>query len=110
MRRLPPLNALRAFDATARQLSIFRAAQELHVTRSAVSHQIRQLEQWFGKALFVRHSSGVRLTVDGQSLAQTSNHIFALLETCCAQMAERAPATGIALEAPAHSRAENTSG
>ena len=43
MPALPPLNALRAFDAAARQLSLSAAAQELHVTHSAVSHQIRQL-------------------------------------------------------------------
>jgi len=100
MRRLPPLNALRAFDAAARQLSISAAAQELHVTHSAVSHQVRQLEQWLGKSLFVRHAGGVRLTAEGQSLKQAADHIFALLETRCAEIAEQAPIAEIVLGAP----------
>lgn len=100
MRRLPPLNALRAFDAVARQLSISAAAQELHVTHSAVSHQVRQLEQWLGKPLFVRHAGGVRLTAEGQSLQQAADHSFALLETRCAEIAEQAPIAEIVLGAP----------
>ncbi|KQR81523.1 transcriptional regulator [Burkholderia sp. Leaf177] len=100
MRRLPPLNALRAFDAVARQLSISAAAQELHVTHSAVSHQVRQLEQWLGKSLFVRHASGVRLTAEGQSLQQAADHSFALLETRCAEIADQSPIAEIVLGAP----------
>ena len=46
--RLPSLNALRCFEAAARSGSFSRAAEELNVTQSAVSHQVRQLEQWFG--------------------------------------------------------------
>ncbi len=99
MRRLPPLNALRAFDAAARQLGFSSAAQELHVTHSAVSHQIRQLEQWLGKALFVRHSSGVRLTAAGQNLKLATDHIFELLEARCAEISEQAPITEIVLGA-----------
>jgi len=68
MRRLPPLNALRTFEAAARCLSFSAAAEELCVTHSAVSHQMRQLEDWLGRDLFVRHSGGVRLTASGQSL------------------------------------------
>ena len=50
MARLPPLNALKCFEAAARGNSFSRAADELHVTQSAISHQIRQLEDWFGVA------------------------------------------------------------
>ncbi|CAB3771373.1 LysR substrate-binding domain-containing protein [Paraburkholderia humisilvae] len=100
MRRLPPLNSLRAFDAAARRLSFSAAAQELHVTHSAVSHQVRQLEQWLGKAMFVRHAGGVRLTPEGQSLKLATDHIFGLLEARCAEIAEQAPITEIVLGAP----------
>jgi len=58
MRRLPPLNALRAFEASARHLSFSRAADELGVTPVAISHQVRQLEDWFGVPLFRRGSTG----------------------------------------------------
>ena len=53
-RRLPPLRALRAFEAAARHLSFVRAAEELHVTPSAVSQQIRLLEDSLGVPLFLR--------------------------------------------------------
>src|SRR5882724_11703675 len=53
-RRLPPLNALRAFEAAARLLSISEAAAELHVTPAAISHQVKALEEWLGVPLFRR--------------------------------------------------------
>lgn len=62
---LPPLTALRAFDAVARRLSFRGAAEELHVTQSAVSHQIADLEQRLGVRLFHRHSRRVELTPAG---------------------------------------------
>jgi LysR family glycine cleavage system transcriptional activator len=64
---LPPLNALRAFEATARHMSFQRAAEELHVTPPAVSHQIRALEEHLGFALFERLRRGIRLTEKGTS-------------------------------------------
>ena len=63
MRRpLPPLNALRAFEATARHLSFSKAAQELHVTPAALSHQIRGLEDILGLKLFHRRARSIELT------------------------------------------------
>lgn len=62
MRRLPPLNALRAFEAAARHLSFTRAAGELHVTQAAVSHQIRTLEERLGRKLFRRVGRTLFLT------------------------------------------------
>ena len=63
MRRpLPPLNSLRAFEATARHLSFSKAAQELHVTPAALSHQIRGLEDQFGLRLFHRRARAIELT------------------------------------------------
>ena len=67
MLRLPPLNALRAFEAAARHGSFLRAAAELHVTPAAVSHQIKLLEQQLGVRLFRRFNRLVRLTDEGQA-------------------------------------------
>jgi len=66
LRRLPPLNALRAFEAAARHGSFVRAAAELGVTPGAVSQQIKALEQLLGLTLFRRQARGVRLTEAGR--------------------------------------------
>jgi LysR family glycine cleavage system transcriptional activator len=63
---LPSLNGLRAFEAAARHLSFTRAAEELHVTQTAISHQIRRLEQQLGKRLFVRRSRALALTREAE--------------------------------------------
>ena len=63
MRRpMPPLNALKAFEATARHLSFTKAAAELHVTPAALSHQIRGLEELLGLKLFLRRARAIELT------------------------------------------------
>ena len=67
VRRLPPLNALRAFEAAARHLSFSAAAAELHVTPAAISHQIKALEDDLGVKLFRRLNREVRLTDAGQA-------------------------------------------
>jgi LysR family glycine cleavage system transcriptional activator len=67
MPRLPPLKALRAFEAAARHGSFLRAAEELHVTPAAVSHQIKMLEGQLGLRLFRRFNRAVRLTEAGQA-------------------------------------------
>jgi LysR family glycine cleavage system transcriptional activator len=64
-RTLPPLNAVRAFEAAARHASFARAARELHVTAGAVSQQVRALEQYLGRRLFRRLNRGVELTEIG---------------------------------------------
>jgi LysR family glycine cleavage system transcriptional activator len=72
-RVLPPLNALRAFEAAGRLGSFKEAAAELHVTHGAVSQQIRLLETWLGAALFERHNRRVVLTPAARSyLAQVT--------------------------------------
>jgi LysR family transcriptional regulator, glycine cleavage system transcriptional activator len=63
MRRLPPLNAVRAFEAAARHLSFSRAADELCVTPSAVGQSVRALERWLGATLFERNRSTPQLTL-----------------------------------------------
>lgn len=65
MNKLPPLKAMRAFEATARHLSFSQAADELCVTQSAISHQVRALEEFLGKQLLVRSGKIVSLTHEG---------------------------------------------
>lgn len=66
-RVLPPLNMLRSFEAVARHRSVTRAANELSVTQSAVSHQIKSLERWLGQDLLQREGRNVGLTPAGES-------------------------------------------
>jgi LysR family transcriptional regulator, glycine cleavage system transcriptional activator len=69
MKPIPPLTALRCFEAVARLGGVTPAARELHVTHSAVSQQIKVLEESMGVALFVREARGLRLTDDGRLYA-----------------------------------------
>ncbi len=66
VRKLPPLNALRAFESAARHLSFTRAAEELNVTQAAVSHQVKALEERLELRLFERHGRGLWLTDEGE--------------------------------------------
>jgi LysR family transcriptional regulator, glycine cleavage system transcriptional activator len=75
-RRLPPLNALRAFEATARHLSVKAAAEELSVTPGAVSQLIKSLERTLGVALFQRANRGIFLTEKGQSYLPAVRNAF----------------------------------
>ncbi|HJV76228.1 MAG TPA: transcriptional regulator GcvA [Noviherbaspirillum sp.] len=65
---MPPLSALRAFEAAARHLSFTRAAEELNVTPGALSHQIRGLEEFLGMSLFERKTRAIALTAQGRML------------------------------------------
>jgi len=65
LRRLPNLAALRAFEAAARHENFSRAAEEIHVTHGAISHQVRALEEELGVALFVRHGKRIAITPEG---------------------------------------------
>ncbi|MES2401681.1 MAG: LysR substrate-binding domain-containing protein [Pseudomonadota bacterium] len=67
-RALPPLSALRAFEAAARHRSAKRAADELSVTPTAISHQLRSLEDWLGVPLFIRKPRQLELTAAGREL------------------------------------------
>ena len=66
-RELPPLVSARAFEAAARRLSFQGAAEELHVTPSAISHRVRSLESFLGVELFRRNHRGVALTMEGHA-------------------------------------------
>lgn len=85
--KLPPLSALKTFEAAARNGSFSLAAEELHVTHSAVSHQIRSLEEQLGIALFSRQGRRVSLTEDGRELAEATN--LALHQLSAAIAAQR---------------------
>jgi LysR family transcriptional regulator, glycine cleavage system transcriptional activator len=71
-RRLPPLHAVRAFEAAARHLSITRAADELNVTVGAVSRHVRALEERMGTTLFLRGPRGLALTSAGKAFADSA--------------------------------------
>ena len=76
---LPPLNALRAFEAAARHRHLGHAAQELHVTHGAVSRQVKNLESHLGVRMFTRAGRGLALTEAGQALYERTSRIFAEL-------------------------------
>jgi len=88
--RLPPLPALRMFEAAARLTSVSRAADELFVTHSAVSHQIRALEEHLGFALFQRQGRAVALTPAGAELLQAANTALRQLADTVASLKRRA--------------------
>ena len=77
--RLPPMQALRAFEAAAREKSLTRAAQALHLTHGAISHQIKALEADLGVRLTERAGRGIRLTDEGERFASRVRAAFAEL-------------------------------
>ena len=79
-RSLPPLNALRSFDAAARHQSFTRAAEELCVTQGAVSHQIKALESELGVQLFKRRRNGLIITDAGRDYLAVVHDVFDRLE------------------------------
>lgn len=78
--RLPPLTALRAFDAAARHMSFAKAAEELHVTPAALSFQIKSLEEHLGQAVFRRLNRAVELTEAGRILQPGTQEGFEQLQ------------------------------
>lgn len=80
MRRLPPLNALKMFEASARNLSFSGASEELFVTPSAVSHQVKTLENFLGIELFHRSNRKVTLTPQGEQYLASVKHAFDEIE------------------------------
>src|SRR5688500_5879157 len=76
----PPLHGLQGFVAAARSGNLSRAAESMHLTVSALSHQIRGLEERLGQRLFVRGARGVELTADGQCLFDRVSPHFDAIE------------------------------
>ncbi len=79
-RRIYPLNALRAFEVSARNLSFVKAAEELYVTPAAISHQVKRLEAYLGVQLFRRLPRGLLLAEPGQVLLSELREVFLRLD------------------------------
>lgn len=91
-RDLPSFPAVRAFEAAARHLSFKIAAEELNVTQSAVSHQVKSLEEFLGIALFNRESRGVTLTHRGEVYLESVSRVLNQLSTATHTARNREPA------------------
>jgi LysR family glycine cleavage system transcriptional activator len=92
-KRLPPLKALKAFEAAARWGSFARAAQEMFVTQTAISHQIKLLEEHLGCLLFVRLPAGLALTPQGQAIYPAISAGFEHFESAMTLLPRPAQAT-----------------
>lgn len=88
-KRLPPLNALRVFDAAARHLSFTKAAEELFVTQAAVSHQMKSLEDFLRLKLFRRRNRSLLLTEEGQSYYLDIKEIFSSINEATRKLQAR---------------------
>ncbi|MGH8445936.1 MAG: transcriptional regulator GcvA [Solimonas sp.] len=98
--RLPPLNALRAFEAAARHSSVYKAAQELHVTPAAVSHQIKSLEEHLGVVLFKRLPRRIELTPAGEACLPKLTAAFAQMAEAVAAAQQLAHAGRLMVSVP----------
>lgn len=83
MKKIPNFVLLRAFEAAARLESFTLAGKELHLTQSAISHQIRELEDYFGKPLFLRKNRKVEPTAEGRRLLDSLSRVFDVIEAAC---------------------------
>lgn len=93
MADLPSLRALRYFQQAALYNSFSLAARSLNVTHSAISHQIKLLEQWFGKPLFTRSNGRVQLTADGERLKVCCTRAFNDMAAACEKIRQPASST-----------------
>ena len=98
--RLPPLNALRVFEAAARHLSFKEAAAELSITQAAVSHQMKSLEEYLGVELFRRAGRGVQLTEAARACLPRLREGFDSLAAAVEMIRERAAETELQITAP----------
>ncbi|WP_246519939.1 transcriptional regulator GcvA [Ancylobacter lacus] len=98
--RLPPLNLFRVFDAAARHGNFTTAAEELCVTQSAVSQQIRQLEELLEVRLFRRMPRRVELTREGTALASAVGESMSLLMRACERIADPKAPVVLCVNAP----------
>jgi LysR family glycine cleavage system transcriptional activator len=90
MDRLPPLNAVRAFEAVGRHLSMTQAADELHVTPGAISRQIQLLEEHLGTALLTRGHRQITLTRQGKDFHRVASQAIDLLRAASTRMKKKA--------------------
>jgi LysR family glycine cleavage system transcriptional activator len=97
MRKLPSLQSLRAFEAAARLQSFLLAAEELHLTPSAISHQVRSLEEYFDNRLFTRSNRRVELTDSGARLLATLSPAFDMIEEACRDLSPQSAAESLSV-------------
>ncbi|MCP4817574.1 MAG: LysR family transcriptional regulator [Shimia sp.] len=95
--QLPPLNALKTFEAAARHLNMSAAAHELGVSQSAVSQQVRTLEEWLGTDMFLRDRGRLLLTDPGIQLAAVLERGFTELADLCHSLGQAAAPTRLRL-------------
>jgi LysR family transcriptional regulator, glycine cleavage system transcriptional activator len=98
--RLPPLNALRVFEAAARHLSFKEAANELSITQAAVSHQIKSLEEYLGVELFRRAGRGVQLTDAARACLPKLREGFDALASAVEMIREKGDEAELVITAP----------
>lgn len=94
-RNLPPLNAIKAFEAAARHLNLTHAAEELGVTQGAISKQVIALEDYIGTKLFERAPSGLVLTDEGRSIRETVTPAFEMLGRTFTRFSRRPPRSNV---------------
>lgn len=94
-RSLPPLNAVRAFEAASRHLSFSRAAEELGVTQGAISKHVISLEDFIGAQVFVRSPTGLSLTQEGYTLMEALRPAFAMMTDAFAHYHRKPPRSSI---------------
>lgn len=100
MRKLPPLNAVRAFEAAARHISFTKAAKELFVTHGAVSKQVATLEAWLGCTLFNRAQSQLSLTDAGRTFLTAVTPALDRIAVTAIQLQEQTEPTALRISAP----------
>jgi LysR family glycine cleavage system transcriptional activator len=94
---LPSLNALAAFEAAARHLSLTKAAEELNVTPGAISRQVRTLEEELGSPLFLRRHRAVELTREGETMAGSLRDGFERISSTFRQIRSHGGQTNVAI-------------
>ncbi|UCI25489.1 LysR substrate-binding domain-containing protein [Mesorhizobium sp. B2-8-5] len=100
MDKLPPLNAMRTFEVAARAGSFTLAASELGVSSAAVSQQIRNLEDWFGKQLFMRNGNRIALTDAGHAIYPQTAHALGEIAAVGRRMLEGGLRTRLVVSVP----------
>ena len=99
-RKLPNLAALRAFEAAARHDSFSRAAEEIHVTPGAISHQIRALEEELGLPLFTRNGKRIAITEAGQRFAASIRHALTEIATAAEMLQQQGHQQRLVVSSP----------
>ncbi|WP_020584691.1 LysR family transcriptional regulator [Endozoicomonas elysicola] len=97
-RKVPPLNAVKAFEAVARYEHLGRASEELCVSHSALSQQVKHLEEWFGLDLFERSAGRMLLTEQGQQLLPACSKAMDILHDACLSLQENKPTDRLVIQ------------